>query len=223
LSDLILVPTPREMDSLRQLLENDLADKDCAFQLCGFGPIAAAARAAALISRYKPERVMLIGIAGGFDIEQHPIGTAYRFDQVACTGIGVGSGGNHQSAHEIGWQQFGGGDAQPQIGDVITLQSTFVKGVPCAGKILTCCSVSATPGEAEQRQRLHPDAIAEDMEGFGVAMACTLAQVPLQIVRGISNLVGDRDLRKWRIEDALASAAEMAVRLMPRSWMPSQS
>jgi futalosine hydrolase len=211
------------METLRLLLDRHLGEQDCAFQLCGFGPIAAAARAAALISRYKPERVMLVGIAGGFDIEQHPIGTAYRFDQVACSGIGVGSGSSHRSAHEIGWQQFGGGDAEPQIGDVIALQSTYVAGVPCAGKLLTCCSVSATPGEAQLRQRLYPDAIAEDMEGFGVAMACALARVPLQIVRGISNHVGDRDLRKWHIEEALTAAAEMARRLMPRTWMPSQS
>jgi futalosine hydrolase len=211
------------MESLRQLLDRQQGEEDCAFQLCGFGPIAAAARAAALISRYKPERVMLVGIAGGFDVKQHPIGTAYRFDQVACSGIGVGSGSSHQSAHEIGWQQFSGGDAQPQIGDVIALQSTFVAGVRCAGKLLTCCSVSATPSEAERRQRLYPDAVAEDMEGFGVAMACSLAQVPLQIVRGISNLVGDRDLRNWHIEEALTAAAAMAIRLMPRTWMPSQS
>jgi futalosine hydrolase len=221
LSDLILVPTPREMDSLRPLLK--LPQSDYALQLCGFGPIAAAARAAALIARYKPERVMLVGIAGGLDTDRHPPGTACRFDLVACTGIGVGGGTDHQSADQIGWLQFGGGDAQPQIGDVISLQSSFVEGIPSVGKLLTCCSASANAEEAGQRKRSFPDAIAEDMEGFGVAMACTLAQVPLQIVRGISNRAGDRDHQRWLIEEALAAAAEMAIRLTPRAWMPSQS
>ena len=221
LSDLILVPTSREMETVRQLLSRD--DKDLAFQLCGFGPIAAAARAGALIARYKPERVLLIGIAGSFDTERCPLGTACRFDQVTCLGIGVGSGVNHQSAYELGWQQFSGGDVKPEIGDIITLDSSFVEGVPCAGKLLTCCSASANLDEASQRHRLFPDAVAEDMEGFAVAMACSLARVPLQIVRGISNCVGDRDHSTWLIDDALAAAAKMARRLMPRAWMPIQS
>ena len=210
------------MDSLRHLMKCDEVE-DCAFQLCGFGVIAAAARAGALISRYKPQRVMLIGIAGSFDTERYRVGTACRFDQVACLGIGVGSGSHHQSADEIGWQQFTGGDAKPQIGDVIALESTFVEGVPAAGTLLTCCSASASPAEAASRRQRFPDAIAEDLEGFAVAMACALARVPLQIVRGISNEVGDRDLRNWRVDDALAASAELAIRLMPRTWMPSQS
>lgn len=221
LSDLILVPTPREMETLRPLLSVD--DDRLAFQLCGFGPIAAAARASALIARYKPERVLLVGIAGSFDTERYPLGTACRFDQVTCLGIGVGSGSDHQSAHELGWQQFSGGDAKPEIGDVITLDSTFVQGVSCAGRLLTCCRASANLDEASQRHQLFPDAVAEDMEGFAVAMACSLARVPLQIVRGISNRVGDRDHANWRIDDALSAAAMMASRLMPRAWIPTQS
>jgi futalosine hydrolase len=221
LSDLILVPTPREMETIRLLLSGD--DDRLAFQLCGFGPIAAAARAGALIARYKPERVLLVGIAGSFDTEKNPLGTACRFDEVTCFGIGVGSGINHQSAYELGWQQFSGGDAQPEIGDVVRLDSTFVQGVTCAGKLLTCCSASANLDEASEHHRLFPDAVAEDMEGFAVAMACSLARVPLQIVRGISNRVGDRDHANWRIDDALAAAAKMASRLMHRAWMPMQS
>ena len=59
-------------------------------QLCGFGPIAAAARAGNLISRYQPERVLLVGIAGTFDAIRYPVGSAHRFTQTCCDGIGVG-------------------------------------------------------------------------------------------------------------------------------------
>lgn len=220
MSDLILIPTPRELKSLRPLLK--LPEVDCAFQLCGFGPIAAAARAAALISRYKPQRVMLVGIAGGYDNDRHPLGSACRFEQVACTGVGVGSAADHQSADQIGWLQFNGNDAQPQISDVISLGSSFVEGIPCAGQLLTCCSASATIDEAGQRKQAYPDAVAEDMEGFGVAMACTLARAPLQIVRGISNRAGDRDQQRWQIEEALAAAAELAIRVLSLDWLPVQ-
>jgi futalosine hydrolase len=223
-TDLILVPTSRELESLRRCLPAALASQgNCAFQLCGFGVVAAATRAAALISRYRPERVLLIGIAGSFDTRRWPVGGACRFDRVACCGIGVGCGPAHRSAGEIGWPQFGGGDAQLEIGDEIVLESTFVNGISTAGLLLTCCSASATSQEAAARRDRYPEAAAEDMEGFAVAMACALARVPLQIVRGIANEVGNRDLRNWQIDDALAAAAKLATRLMPRVWMPSPS
>lgn len=209
------------MEVIRPLLSGD--DDRLAFQLCGFGPIAAAARAGALIARYQPERVLLLGIAGSFDPEQYPLGTAWRFDKVTCFGIGIGSGIDYQSASDMGWRQFSGGDAKPEIGDTVILDSSFVPGVPCAGTLLTCCSASANRTEATERHARIPNAVAEDMEGFAVAMACSLARVPLQIVRGISNRVGDRDHDNWRIDDALVAAAKLASRLMPRAWMPLPS
>jgi futalosine hydrolase len=192
-----------------------------ALQLCGFGPIAAAARTASLIARYRPERVLLIGIAGSYDVDLVPLGTAVRFERVACDGIGVGSGERFVAASELGWSQFHGGDAQPEIGDLITLDSTYISGVPSAGLLLTCCAASADQREADRRLRSRPTAVAEDMEGFGVALACGLAGVPLQIVRGISNRAGDRDSQAWQIEPALSAAADLALRLMPRAWLPS--
>jgi futalosine hydrolase len=54
------------------------------------------------------------------------------------------------------------------------------------------------------------------MEGFGVALACALARVPLAIVRGISNAAGERDTKRWRIREALAAARETALELLRR-------
>jgi hypothetical protein len=38
--------------------------------------------------------------------------------------------------------------------------------------------------------------------------------VPLDIVRGISNTAGDRDISRWQIEAACRAAAELAVVLL---------
>jgi len=222
LTNLILVPTPYELDRLQGTL--DVAkNADFALQLCGFGPIAAAARASSLISRYQPERVLLIGIAGTFDVKRTPIGSAQRFTQTVCYGVGVGMNESHLSAAQLGWMQFTGADAQPEIGDVLSLDSGFVSGIPASGTLLTCCSASDSAEEAKTRLQRFPDAAAEDMEGFSVAMACSLARVPLQIVRGISNEVGNRNIDQWRIDEAMNSAAELATELMHRAWLPSHS
>lgn len=223
MADLIIVPTAGEMTALSRRLKSRRQTTGWAFQLCGFGPIAAAARTAALISRYRPSRVLLAGIAGTFDENRFPIGTACRFDLVSCYGIGVGSGEHFQSAQSLGWDQFSGGDARPKVTDEIALISTFVGDIPCHGQLLTACAASANQLEADQRRRLFPAATAEDMEGFGVAMACALAGVPLQIVRGISNLVGDRKASAWKVDAALEAAAELVIELLPWRWIPTES
>ena len=48
------------------------------------------------------------------------------------------------------------------------------------------------------------------MEGYAVAAACLTASVPLCIVRGISNQVGERDKEHWNMEAAMEAAIEMS-------------
>jgi futalosine hydrolase len=52
------------------------------------------------------------------------------------------------------------------------------------------------------------------MEGFAVAFACTLADTPVSIVRGVSNVVGDRDPAHWRIPSALGAARLCALEVL---------
>ena len=49
------------------------------------------------------------------------------------------------------------------------------------------------------------------MEGFSVAVACQFAGIPLKVVRGISNIAGDRDKGRWRIKDAMDAAATLML------------
>ncbi len=220
MTTLILVPTQPEMDTLRPLMTSSINGDDCSFQLCGFGPIAAAARTAALLSRYQPDRAILIGIAGNYN-DRLQVGSAYRFDSTACYGVGIGSGPDFQSAGELGWHQFNGDETEPRVGDTLMLDSAYVERIPSAGLLVTCCAASACRQDAQRRLSRYPAAVAEDMEGFAVALACSLAHVPVQLVRGISNRVGDRDQQNWQIDQALTAAADLARQLLPESWMPA--
>ncbi|MFM7136987.1 MAG: futalosine hydrolase [Planctomycetota bacterium] len=203
--NLVLVPTAGE----RQVLLAALGDS-CRIELCGFGPIAASARTAALVARHAPARVLLAGIAGRFD-DRLAIGSAHSFSAVACYGVGAGTGAAFEPAAALGWPQWPGdasGD-EAAIGDVIACA-----GLPAAGLLLTACAASADAADVAWRRRLFPAAVAEDMEGYGVALACRLAGVPLQIVRGISNTAGDRDKGRWQIGPALEAAGELARTLL---------
>ena len=208
-STLVLIPTELE----RQGIAPRLTGTDCRVELCGFGMAAAAARAARLLADIRPGRVMLVGIGGAYDARLS-VGTAWRFGRVGCYGIGAGSGDAFMSAEVLGWPHWPGdpGDASPVIGDVI----------PCAAAtdsrsadlLLTVAAASGTAADAARRRLAFPDAVAEDMEGFAVGVACRLAGVPLTIVRGISNVAGDRDKAAWRLAEAVDAAADLASRLV---------
>jgi futalosine hydrolase len=188
-------------------------------ELCGFGPVAAAARTAALIAAHAPARVLLVGIAGRLDARLD-IGAAYRFDRVACHGIGVGAGDAFVPAEALGWSQWPGDPADPAaaVGDVIDLTADVVDRGLAQGLLLTACAASATAKDVARRTTLFPTALAEDMEGFGVALACRLAGVPLVVIRGISNTAGDRDHAGWRVPEALAAAAALALQTLEEQW-----
>lgn len=85
------------------------------------------------------------------------------------------------------------------------------------GTVLTVATVTATATRADRLLRRFPDAVAEGMEGAGVAAAAVAHGVPFAELRAISNPVGPRDRAAWRIPDALAALAR-AARAMSGGW-----
>lgn len=206
---LILVPTSLELARLEDL--GGLGPMAIVAP-CGFGAIAAAARTAELLGRLTPARVILVGIAGAYDVQRDPVGSAMEFGAVAVTGIGVGFGRDHVPPQALGFPQWPATEhpARAAVFDRLELDS---RSGPL---LLSTCAASASVEEARERRERFPQARAEDMEGFSVALACSLAGVPLSIVRGISNSVGDRVSEHWSLPRALAAARELALRVLAR-------
>ena len=214
---LILIPTEIEQRLLALRLAA-LRPADAAVELCGFGIVAAAARTAQLLAALRPERVILVGIAGRLD-DRLAIGAATLFDSVACHGIGVGSGPAFIPAAALGWRQWPGDSGEPAsaIGDLLPCAVPAGGDLPRERLLLTVAAAAAGPDDVSFRKAIYPEASAEEMEGFAVALACRLAGVPCTIVRGISNTAGDRDKAHWQIEAPIAAAADLVLRLLEGS------
>jgi len=222
--NILLIPTSIERSVIEPhlrrripaLLRNENVNAAWQIELCGFGLIAAAASTAHLIERYRPDRVLLVGIAGSLN-DSLCVGTACLFDQVTCHGIGVGDAfsDQHRSSNQLGWQQVEGNETRPSIGDTIPLTRRWTgNGIASPHRLISVTAASASQAEATKRQSLFLGAAAEDMEGFAVALACEIAGVALEIIRGISNRAGDRNHDRWQIKPALLAAAEAAMPLM---------
>jgi futalosine hydrolase len=214
---LLLVPTALEE---RRLSDAGGLPAGLALRaLCGFGPIAAAARTAELVGLLRPRRVVLVGICGTYDTERFPVGAAREFDAVAIEGIGVGEGERALAPPALGFPQWPGREetGTPSVDERLELAPLAPTGGGEAALLLTTCSASDTDELTARRRRRFPEALAEDMEAFGVALACTLSGTPLSVVRGASNVAGDRDPSRWRIPAALSAARALLVELLERA------
>jgi len=207
---LLLVPTSFELQYLQPLFENAVRAADGALAVCGFGPIASGIITAQLLTKHMPDKVILVGIAGSFDANTAAIGTAECYSKIGCYGVGAGGGSEFRTAGELGWSQFTDPQSGRSFSDVIELEGTGPT-VASSGMLLTVCSASASPFDVAERLRKFPEAVAEDMEAFSVAMACKLARIPLIVIRGISNIAGDRNKANWNVKAALKAAVELVV------------
>ncbi|MGH8879305.1 MAG: futalosine hydrolase, partial [Stackebrandtia sp.] len=82
------------------------------------------------------------------------------------------------------------------------------------GTILTLATITGTTRRADELARGHPRAVAEAMEGFGVATAAAQANLPFAEIRAISNAVADRDVTGWDWRGGFA-ALSTAVSQLP--------
>lgn len=78
------------------------------------------------------------------------------------------------------------------------------------GRCLTSSQVTGLDAQAAVLSR-HWGALAESMEGAAAAHMCAFYGVPFLEIRGISNLIGDRDRDSWHIDRAVAVAAQAAL------------
>lgn len=186
---LILVPTELE----RRVLFG--AAVSAQVRLCGFGLAEAGARAGHAIASCGPlpGRIVLVGIAGTYDGDRWPPGSAVVGGSVRLDGIGAGG----QTPSGLGFAET----------DLLPLDGA-------GPEILSVAEASADSAQARARHAHFPAAAVEEMEGFAVAVAAAAFGVPLRIIRGVSNLAGDRERDRWQIPAALRAAAA-ALEAMP--------
>ncbi|MGW3989714.1 futalosine hydrolase [Streptomyces sp. NPDC004830] len=184
----------------------------------GVGPaLAAASTASALTTaalRGTPyDLVVSAGIGGGF-LPAAPPGSLVIADEIVAADLGAQTEDGFLSVTELGF-----GTVRHEPPAALVRRAADATGAP-AGAVLTVSTVTGTAARASALAERHPTALAEAMEGFGVAEAAAAQGVPVLEIRAISNPVGPRDRAAWRIPDALTALTEAFGKLAPvlESW-----
>ncbi|MFD6289484.1 futalosine hydrolase [Streptomyces sp. NPDC060205] len=186
----------------------------------GVGPAAAGASTAAALSSAalggEPyDMVVSAGIGGGFQPEA-PVGSLVLADEITVADLGAETAQGFVPVTELG---FGNVTHRPPNSLVREIAAVTGAG---QGSVLTVSTVTGSAARAVELRRRHPRALAEAMEGFGVAEAAAAHGLPVLEIRAVSNPVGPRDRAAWRIGEALAALTGAFGKLAPvlESWNP---
>jgi futalosine hydrolase len=183
--------------------------------VAGVGPAAAAAGAMYALARAadggeRPGLVVSAGIGGGF-APAAPVGSLAVARTIVAADLGAQTGEGFTPLADLG---FGRSEHLPPA----RLSRAAADAVGAAyGPVLTVSTVTGTADRAAELAARHPGAVAEAMEGFGVAEAAALLGIPVLEIRAVSNAVGPRDRAAWRIGEALA-ALTSAFGKLPGVW-----
>ncbi len=213
------------------LISGTISGRKVTLAHSGIGKASAAATAVSLLTSCQPEALVLFGCGGAYLEAELALGdlalangeifgdegvaTPSGFQDLAETKLAMRSTpkklyNNWPIDNELhDW-------AQPLLqthakDNKIKLRSgPFVTVSTCTGStVVATAIVQRTKG------------ICENMEGAAVALACQQLTTPLLEVRGISNLVEDRDTSRWDLPAGMA-AAQRAILELLKSWPERQ-
>lgn len=166
--------------------------------MAGIGPAAAAAATSHALNAAQPDLVLCVGIGGGFaPLRPGDVAVA---SAVVFADLGAETPDGFVPITELGL----GATARYDVPASLAVELADRTGGHL-GTVLTVATVTGTAASAAALARRVPDAVAEGMEGAGVAAAAARYGVPFGELRAISNLVGTRDRDAWRIPLALES------------------
>ena len=173
----------------------------------GIGPVNAAHAVTLAITRSRPTAMLVCGIGGAYPSSGLQVGDVACADTECYGDLGASSPTGFLDMQAIGFPIV---DGPPPIYNVLPMQLfPSARRVPFI-TMSTCTGTDAAARAIEARTR----GAVENMEGAAVAHVAAMHGIPVGELRGISNLVTDRDTTAWRIMAAATAAQEALL-----SWL----
>lgn len=195
-------------------------DQNIALLEAGVGAVNTAHALTSVLDSKPPVCVVQVGIGGAYPDSGLSVGDIAIATEEVYGDLGIVLPNRYAFADEIGipivpgdTPRFNVMPVDDQLSEAAAAAADRVAAeTGCrakAGRFLTlqqCTGCSTLAAELEQRF----GAICENMEGAAAAHVCALYRIPFFEIRGISNIVEDRDTSKWDIPTA-SSRAQAAI------------
>lgn len=154
--------------------------------------------------------VVNLGIAGSYDLEAFPIGSAAVISREHFADLGFGSEDGFSDLFQYGILEkddfpYTKGALARQLLPYPHIEKVLEKYGAGAGATVQC--VTGTQARCNEIVAMYNPQI-ESMEGAGVYYAALMEKVPFFELRTVSNAVGERDTSKWESKAALDTLEE---------------
>lgn len=194
----------------------------------GVGKVNAAAATAALIERCRPRLVINTGCGGALP------GSGLAIGELAVASCEIlGDEGVQTSDGWLDLQQMG-------LPSLVQGERRFYNEIPLSrhaaekamllagycgvglarGRFVTLSTCSGSLRRGEELVRRY-GAVCENMEGAAVALVCLRYGIDCLEIRGISNLVEERDLAAWDIRLAVENAQRLVLKFLEELDRPA--
>jgi futalosine hydrolase len=240
----IIAAVPQEIELLEKVLERSGRVKTGGFEyiegavgnlrivVCagGVGKINAAASTAIMIDRYQPQLVINTGCAGAYIGSGLSIGNLVVASEevLADDGVVVADGWkdlrymNLPSVEQGGMSCYNTMPLSRHASEKAMQLADYYGVFLVRGRFATVSTCSGTRQYgAELSHRW--SALIENMEGAAVAQVCLRCGVDCLEIRGISNMVEERDLKKWDIPRAVEAAQRFVLKYLEEMDRPDIS
>ncbi|MDD4457882.1 MAG: futalosine hydrolase [Syntrophotalea acetylenica] len=194
----------------------------------GIGKINAASAVTVMLEREKPEMLILTGCCGAYPGQGLATGDLLLATEEISADEGVLTPEGFRDFGSIGFTLLRSKgfecrsrctvesrlreSALPHLERFAVEGGLHLKSGPMV-TVSTCSGTLQSGRELQQRT----GGLGENMEGAAVAQVCEQYQVPFLELRGVSNLVEDRDLSRWDLEGA-AGGVQQALMALLRGW-----
>jgi len=212
------------------LIEGNLDDRRILLCISGMGKVNAAHAATLMFSRFNPKAIVVFGIGGAYPSSGARIGDLAIAKEEIAGDEGVLTQEGFKDAEYIGipllktatsviYSTYAA--SEPLVQDALRSlgenEETGRRSVHVGSFVTlsTCTGTAARASELEERYH----GLCENMEGAAVAQVAVLHGVPWLEVRGISNIVEERDLATWDIPKATQSVQQAVIRIVA-GWKP---
>ncbi len=177
--------------------------KDVVLLKSGIGKVNVAVSTTLLLSQFKPEYVINIGSAGGFDPDLN-VGDVVISDQVVHHDVDVTAFGYVMGQVPNMPATFSAD--QKLINQAKAALNSVTKVQAKVGLIGTGDSFMSDPARVESVRSIFPSLVAVEMEAAAVAQVCFKFGVPFVVVRSLSDIAGKESPQSF--EEYLKVAAE---------------
>lgn len=175
----------------------------------GVGPAAAAAATAHVCATESVGLVVSMGVAGAFASARLRHGDTAVATSIVAADLGAMSPERFLDLTALGLDGGATVDCRPDLVSAVRDRLDAAGLHVAVGAILTLSTMTGTAERAAELMSRH-GAVAEAMEGAGVAHVAALHGLPVLEVRTISNEVGLRDRTSWDLVSALTSLGTAA-------------